>query len=546
MSYTAEDLIKEQQQLESNRGHWETHWQEIAERVLPRASEFNRSESKGTKRTEKVFDSTACLALERSAAAMESMLTPRAQKWHNLRATNEDVNKDREASLWLEEVNKLLFQYRYQSRANFASQKHEDFLQLMAFGTSTMFVDALDAGGIRYRTVHLAETYLAENHQGIVDTYYRKFKMSAHQAQTKPQWQGTLPERIAKATNPHEEFEFLHCVKPRMDIDPNRRDARGMPWVSIYVSMEGRQILSEGGYRSFPYSVSRYVTAARETYGRSPAMTVLPDIKMLNEMAKTDIRAVHKLVDPPLLLHNDGILGGGSMGVNMRPNGLNYGGVNADGRQLIQPLSTGARVDIAEEKMEQKRRTINDAFLVTLFQILVENPQMTATEAMLRAQEKGALLSPAMGRQQSESLGPMIERELDILQTQGLLPEMPPVLIEAQGEYDIVYDSPLSRLQRAEEVTGIGRTLEMIAPFAQYDPSVLDVFDPHEIARITAEVNGVPTMALRSREQFEQMMASKQEAESMQNMAQTAQPAANAIMNVAQAQALMNGAQGTA
>ena len=29
---------------------------------------------------------------------------------------------------------------------------------------------------------------------------------------------------------------------------------------------------------------------------------------------------------------------------------------------------------------------------------------MTATEAMIRAQEKGALLTPVMGRQQSEAL----------------------------------------------------------------------------------------------------------------------------------------------
>ena len=50
-------------------------------------------------------------------------------------------------------------------------------------------------------------------------------------------------------------------------------------------------------------------------------MTALSDIKMLNEMSKTDMRAVHKLVDPPILLHDDGILGGGAMTVNMRPGG---------------------------------------------------------------------------------------------------------------------------------------------------------------------------------------------------------------------------------
>ena len=46
---------------------------------------------------------------------------------------------------------------------------------------------------------------------------------------------------------------------------------------------------------------------------------------------------------------------------------------------------------------------------------------MTATEVLERAREKGALLAPTMGRQQSEALGPMIEREIDILVECGLM-----------------------------------------------------------------------------------------------------------------------------
>ena len=77
---------------------------------------------------------------------------------------------------------------------------------------------------------------------------------------------------------------------------------------------------------------------------------------------------------------------------------------------------------INEQKMEQRRVAIDDAFLVTLFQILVDTPRMTATEALIRAQEKGMLLTPTMGRQQSEALGPQIERELDLLMFHRILP----------------------------------------------------------------------------------------------------------------------------
>jgi hypothetical protein len=51
---------------------------------------------------------------------------------------------------------------------------------------------------------------------------------------------------------------------------------------------------------------------------------------------------------------------------------------------------------------------------------------MTATEVLERTREKGALLAPTTGRQQSKALGPMIEGELEILARAGALPELPP------------------------------------------------------------------------------------------------------------------------
>jgi len=107
---------------------------------------------------------------------------------------------------------------------------------------------------------------------------------------------------------------------------------------------------------------------------------------------------------------------------------------------------------------------------VTLFQILTESPQMTATEVLERAREKGMLLAPTMGRQQSESLGPSIEREIDILDQQGLLPEMPDILKEVGSDYKVEYDSPLSRAQKAEETAGVFRSLELASAYAGIRP----------------------------------------------------------------------------
>lgn len=542
-----DDMIQRFKSLKSARSNWESHWEEIAERILPRQIGFLGDRTDGEKKTQKIFDSRPMIALDRFAAVMDSMLTPRQQKWHNLRTTNEELNRDFEVQDYFYKVNNILYAARYNPKANFAGQNHERWTSLGAFGTGALFIDFQPGVGLRYRCVNLRDLYLLENHQGAIDTIFRDFKWTARQAAQR--WgEKNLPERMKVAlSNPqrmNDKFEFIHVVAPRQDYDPRRADARGKPYASYYISVQDKQLMAPpGGFNSFPYSVSRYVTAPDETYGRSPAMLALPDIKMLNEMAKTDIRAVHKLVDPPILLHDDGVLGGGAMTVNMKPNGLNVGGVNRNGQAMIQPFNSGARVDINQDKMDQRRAAIDDAFFITLFQILVETPRMTATEALIRAQEKGMLLAPTMGRQQSEAIGPLIERELDLLAFHNQLPPMPDILREAGGDYEIVYDSPMSRMQRAEELVGVQRTMELLTPFANMDPTILDVFNKDELARLTAEVSGVPTPVMNSPDQVAAIRAQRAQQEQDMMAMQAAQPLAGAMKDAAQAQALLTGTQ---
>jgi hypothetical protein len=229
---------------------------------------------------------------------------------------------------------------------------------------------------------------------------------------------------------------------------------------------------------------------------------------VLNEEKKTVLKQGHRAVDPVLLAHDDGILDGFSL----KPGATNYGAVNADGRPLVHTLPTG-NMQIGKELMDDERLAINDAFLVTLFQILVETPQMTATEVLERAREKGALLSPTMGRFQSESIGPMVQREFDLLMYQGLIPPPPKVLTEAQGEYKVEYDAPLNRAMRSDEAAGIMRTMQWAAEIAAQtqDPSPMDWFDVDTIIPELADINAAPPRFIRDPEMVAQMREQRQQ-----------------------------------
>ena len=517
--------------LKNDRAVWEGHWEEIAERVLPRSRIFTGELTAGDKRTSKLYDATAALACERFASAVESLLTPRGSRWHQLRSTNPTLNKEHDVRLWFDQVTNIMFSYRYSPISFFSSQMYEGYMSTGAFGTAGLFVDEHPDGGLMYRQVHLADLYIAENEMGRIDTVFRTFKVTARQALRMFE-DGSLSDNIRKlATDkPDEKVELLHVVCPRTDRDLMARDRRNRAFFSGYYEVKEQQRIEEGGFDDNPYIVSRYITGPREVYGRSPAMTILPDIKMINEMSKTVIRAGQKAVDPPLIIADDGVI----LPVNSKPGAATFARMDGRNQAPIQPLYTGARVDIGLEMMEQRRKMINDAFLVSLFQILVESPQMTATEVLQRAQEKGALLAPTVGRQQSETIGPLIEREFAILAEQGFIPPPPPVMEEAGGEYEVEYVSPLTQAMRAPEGVGILRTLESVQAIAAVDPSVMDNFNTDEITRSLAEINGAPQRILRDEEEVAEMRGQRQQAEMAQAGINAAPQLADAGLKVAQ------------
>lgn len=493
------ELLREFSVIEGKRGIWERHWESVAQNVLPYYSTTFYSQNSpvpGQERSQQQYDVTANAALWKFAAAMESMLTPANSKWHRLRATDPTLMKRRDVQLWFDQVNDAMFHYRYSPHSGYQANQHDGYVSLGAFGTGCLFTDQFKdpvnptMRGLRYRNIHLGELFFAANFQGQIDKVYRRYKMTLRQIAQK--WgEDRMPEMYKGQLKdkPENEVVVLHIVKPRVNRDPGKIDAKNYRFASYYIVRDSKTLMEEGGYRCFPYSTARYITAPGELYGRSPAMNVLPGIKVLNDQKKTILKQGHRAVDPVLLAHDDGILDGFSM----KPGAVNYGGVNSDGRPMVHTLPTG-NMQIGKELMDDERLAINDAFLVTLFQILVETPQMTATEVLERAREKGALLSPTMGRFQSESIGPQIEREFDLLMWQGLIPPPPEALVEAGAEYKAEYDAPLNRAMRSDEAAGTMRSMQWAAEIAAQtqDPSAMDWFDVDTIIPELLQINGAP------------------------------------------------------
>jgi hypothetical protein len=488
-------------ELQVYRAVFAGQWEEAARLVLPTSKNtfyYGSYNFPGQKKTQEQIDASGALALHRFCAIVDSLVTPKNQKWHGLRHPDRNVMKDRGAKLWYEQINQILFDQRYEGTANFAAQNYNSWQSVGCFGNSTLYCDALDARwneglpGFRYRGVPLGETFYGENHQGQVTTMVRWFRGTAEQAVQK--WGiAWLPPimRPALEKNMQTPFDFLHCVRPRgeNDYDPERLDERGKPFESYYISIQGQCLMGpESGYRVFPFTVSRYDQTPGEVYGRGPVQIVLPALKTLNAQKSAYLKQAHRNADPVLLMPDDGIVS-----FNMVPGANNFGAVTADGKPLVHTLPIG-NMQVSIEAMQEERGIVDDTLLVSLFKVLTEHPDMTATQVIQLVNEKSMLVAPTLGRQHDEKVVGLVRREISLGAELGMFPPAPPILREAGVRFQVVDTSPLAMAARAGEAAGFMRAVEFARQIAvdTQDPGYLDRFDFDAAIPEIAEINNSP------------------------------------------------------
>ena len=521
---TAKMVIERYNSLKSQRKNWEEHWQEIADYFLPRKNNITEKQTKGNKRHDLIFDGTSTHALELLAASLNGMLTNTISPWFHLKYKDAEMNTDDEAKEWLESCGETMHQAFM--RSNFQQEVFELYHELLAFGTSAMFITDDPKDDLRFKTIHISEIFITENEKGYVDSLTRKFHI---QYKNIPAMypDAVLPKVLQSniTNNPYDEVTIIHSVYPN-EIAMGYDNSKNMDYKSCHVHEETGTLLRESGFKEFPYVVPRYLkSSSNEVYGRSPAMNALPDTKMLNTMSKTSIKAAQKQIDPPLMVPDDGFM----LPIRTVPGGLNF--YRAGTRERIEPLNIGANNPVGLNMEEQRRKAIRENFFVEQL-MTVSGSNMTATEVLQRTEEKMRLLGPVLGRLQSELLQPLITRCFNLLMKNNKFRPMP----EALGDQDIEieYVSPLAKAQKTQELSSVMRGIEIFGTMQNIAP-VFDYIDIDGLVSHIQDVLGLPAKIMKSKGEVKAIQQQKQQAQMEQMQLQQAQQIAEAAGKAAPA-----------
>lgn len=559
-----DDLMQMQSGLAYERANWENAWVDCVNLAMPYAShkyDFGGGstassltglarEPASVKRSKELFDGEAVWASERLAGGVESTVSPRSQKWQDfvLDGPFSPDPTDLEEE-WLDKLRDYNFGVRYDARCNFALANQKAIRSAVTLGTGILYSEEnlgrknIDPVRVPffYRFVPVIEAYLGIDAYDDVDRCVSLTEMTASGAAA---YFGidNLSQKIRDAANDIKKaqstFTFMHAVLPRDEAGDYKTKRAGMTFASFWAEVETRHLIKDSGFFTFPYQVMWWDQVDNSPYGQSPIMSILGDVKMLQAMSKSALQAAQQMVKPPLAT----MAGMYNQRLNLNPGAVNPGYIDEGGRLKAQPIITNQNPSFAENLMELKRQGIRRSTYVDLFQTLVQNPNMTATEAIIRANEKGELLGPA-GAKIEAAHSKCTERELDIIERKGAYAEGSPLAkpaSSANSKVGVKSTGPLARLRRMQEMQGVESVMNLAGLFAQYSPDlaadVLDRVDHDETLELAREIRGAPRKMFRTDEEVaerRQARAQQQEqaaaAQMMDQMAGAAGKATPAI-----------------
>lgn len=527
----AELVIKLFDTLKSERGTWESHWQEVADYMLPQKSDVTSKRQSGEKRHQDVLDNTGIQANELLAGFLHGFLTNPSEKWFELTTGDFRLDEEDEIRRWLQDCENRMMNVILNS--NFQTEVHEMYLDLGTMGTAPMSIEEDEKFVVRFTSRPIAQCVIDENYRGEIDTLIRDCEMSVR-AIVGMFGEDSLDDKMKKEykDSPEKKYCVLHAIIPVQEYERRKiKPKKMLPVVSVYVVKEQKHVLRESGFEEFPWVVPRWSKLSSEKYGRSPGMVALPEVKMINKMAETIIKGAQKVVDPPMQLPSDGFL----LPLNLKPGGLNYRLAGTGDRDEIKPIMNDARIDFGNDVMEGVRRRIRDAFYQNELTMSTDLPQQTATEVDARTQQRNRFMGPLLGRQTVEFLRPMIDRVFNIMMRKAMFLEPPQAL--SGKRLDVRYSSAIAQVQRANTAAAIQKALGASAAAIQMDPSTADLFDGEEIIRENVRIYGAPQRILRNRDQIEEIRKARAQAQQQMQAMEQGQAAADIDQKQATAKA---------
>lgn len=462
----------ELENLKSQRANFENLWTHVAEYVYPSRDNFTKKRTNGEELNDKIFDSTPCIAAQMLASGLHGMCSNPSTDWFAFDFKNDNREQQEKTDIlskWLEDVKDVVQYQINKPNTGFQSNIHELYLDLVLFGTGVI-METYDEQNesLMFQCIPLEQIFLVEDYKGAITRLYRVFEWTREQI-VSVFGEEYLPQSLQSKKDDSCKYKIAHVVF-------DNKDNTQFAYKSIYFLVETGEEIKHSYYYEMPYLVARWIKSPQEVYGRSPAISALPDIRLLNELNKEALIAVQLANRPPVLVSDVD----SHYPINIYPNSL----IKYRSGQAPQPLNLAVQPAVAMQMITEIKERIRFAFYNDQL-ITQTNSSMTATEVNARVNERMRLLLPIFGRLQQDLLGPLVERSYKILERHGFIPPIPQEV--NKGTLEIEYISLMALAQKSSQLSRYNDMLAYASSFIQLNPNIAQVIDGEVALRDIAE-----------------------------------------------------------
>ena len=387
------------QRLELKRTNYINVWSELAILADPRNAYFRTTRPNGDlSQLIPKTDDTFQLLLPTHAAMMHSLLTPMAYRWHNFTFFSPELQQ--KYGYILDQTSEFLHSKRYSARSGFVGAMSECYISMAVYGHCIMeLTEDLRTRSVFYKALPIKEFCIDKDANGFINTFYRKVQMTYRNLRTL--FPDYTPDKYAGADTPKwldETMELLCVVEPSLTTSGS--------YDNVWIDNTNRKILEKKVTKKCRYICSRsnVFPSSDDPYGFSPAMEVMPSMKALNSLSYNILKLGDNATRLDFLTGEDVVNPG-----NFAGNGnIIEGGINDEGRPMVQRLQY-PDMPSADYVQKSYQERIKTALFVNFFMTLNETQSRSATDSMLKANEKAQMVAPTGDRIARELLIPMIE-----------------------------------------------------------------------------------------------------------------------------------------
>lgn len=559
--------------LNLDRETWRSHWLDVKNLFLPYRTRWlddGGVPNRGQKKMQYIVDNCPMLALRTMSAGLMAGMTSPSRPWFRLKPDDDDIYAKPGVAEWCEKATDAV--HKILAKSNFYRAMPTFYSEIGAFGTAALGIyEVPHDPSKRHQSVinciayTAGEYWCAQNDEGVVDTFYRKYKWTVRQIVDKfvddpanpddPGWDNIQPstKSLWRARKWDTWIDIVHVMEPNDAWEAGALGTKGMPTRSVYYEMGGSPNLLLGvkGFPNKPVKVARWDTNSDSVYGHSPAMYCLGDAKQLMVQQKRKMQGIDKQMDPPLI--GDSAIKRST--VSQLPGDITWletTSATTFGLKPLYEVKPDLQYMIAD--LEETRKRIRAGMYEDVFQMMRSlddtlKAGITATEINARKQEQLLELGPLLDRLTGEVFEPAIEDTFDLAVKRsklswqyemnnispppGLEKFLPPPPKALQGvKLKIDYISILAQAVRVAEVQGINQVTQYVLQLVEAKPDVLDKINFDKAVEILSERTGVPPEMIVSDEVVKQIRQQRQQA---QQQAQQQQASNEKMMAASQA-----------